>query len=82
MKTQLLLSSICFLLVMLTGLFFASLYLFRKQFMPYHAKAVGKIWIELDATIRTLIIALMRVVGGGWLAVAMAIGFMLYFSFL
>jgi len=82
MKTQLLISSICFFLVVLIGLIFASLYLFRKRFMPYHAEAVGKPWIELDQNIRVLIIALMRVVGGGWLVASLVIGLIFYFSFL
>ena len=50
--------------------------------MPYHSDALGKSWNELDNNVRVLIIALMRVVGGGWLATAVATGFMLYFSFL
>jgi hypothetical protein len=82
MKTQLLISSICFFLVVITGLIFASLYLFRKRFMPYHAEAVGKPWIELDRNTRILIIALMRVVGGGWLVASLAIGLIFYFAFL
>ncbi len=51
----------CFIIVMLIGLLFAGMYLFRKKFMPYHADAVGKSWNELDREIRVLIIALMRV---------------------
>ena len=37
MEIQVLLSLICFILAGSTGLFFATMYLFRRQFMPYHA---------------------------------------------
>ena len=43
-------------------------YLFRPNFMPYHAVALGKEWTELDAATQVLIKALMEVAGGGWLA--------------
>ena len=75
-------SAICFIIVMLIGLLFAGMYLFRKKFMPYHADAVGKPWSDLDREVRILIIALMRVVGGGWLASSVAMGIFLYFIFL
>lgn len=82
MNIQLLFSAGCFLLVMLTGLVFAYLYLFRHSFMPYHSAAVGMQWGELEPATRVLIIALMRVIGGGWLAVSSAIGWMVYIPML
>jgi hypothetical protein len=57
---------------------FAFLYLFRRKFMPYHADAVEKSWNDLDEKIRILIIALMRVAGGGWMASSVAIGILMY----
>jgi hypothetical protein len=58
---------------------FAFIYLFRRKFMPYHADAVEKSWNDLDEKNRTLITALMRVAGGGWMASSLAIGILLYF---
>ena len=75
-------SVICFLMVMIIGVVFASMYLFRKKFMPYHEVAVGKSWQKLDHEIQTLILALMRVVGGGWLAASAAIAVFIYFLIL
>ena len=43
-------------------------YFSSKQFMSYHAEAVSAPWQELDAGIQTLILALMRLAGGGWFA--------------
>ena len=71
-------SVICFSIVILVGLLFAGLYLFRRKFMPYHADAVERPWSELDKEIRVLVIALMRVVGGGWLASSLAMSIFLY----
>jgi hypothetical protein len=49
---------------------FGLTYLFRKQFMPYHGVALGKSWVEVPKELQTLILALMRAVAGGTLAVA------------
>ena len=56
---------------------FGSVYLFRSEFMPYHADAIGTNWESVDPTIQVLILALMRVAGGGWLAAAVSIAILL-----
>ena len=43
-------------------------YFSSKQFMSYHAEAVGASWQELDVGLQTLILALMKLAGGGWFA--------------
>jgi hypothetical protein len=43
-------------------------YFSTKQFMSYHAEAVGTPWQELDVGVQTLILALMKLAGGGWFA--------------
>jgi len=48
---------------------FGVIYLTRRQFMPYHAVAVGKQWLELDPPVRVLLLALMRASGGLCIAV-------------
>ena len=79
MSTPSIVAVICFSMVVLIGMAFAFLYLFRRKFMPYHADAVEKSWNDLDEKNNTLIIALMRVAGGGWMASSLAIGILLYF---
>ena len=49
--------------------------------MPYHAVAVGQSWTEVDPAFQVLILALMKVTGGGWLAAALAVGILLYIPF-
>jgi hypothetical protein len=49
---------------------FSILYLFRSSFMGYHKKAVQKDWKELSPEMQTLILALMKTAGGGFLSAA------------
>ena len=77
MKTLRTISFILYGLIGLLGFFFAFMYLFRSEFMPYHAIAVEKSWEEVDAGLQVLVIALMRVSGGGWLATSVAITMLL-----
>ena len=51
---------------------FGAVYLLRPEFMPYHAEAVGRSWAEVEPAFQILILALMRVVGGACLALALA----------
>ena len=56
-------------------------YLFRSQFMPYHAIAVGKTWAEVAPAFQILLLALIRVVGGVSIATAVAMGIVLFIPF-
>jgi hypothetical protein len=49
---------------------FGGTYLLRSQFMPYHGVALGKDWSEAPKEVRILVLALMRAVAGGALALA------------
>ena len=42
-------------------------YFTSRQFMSYHAEAVGVPWQEVDAGVQTLVLALMKFAGGGWI---------------
>ncbi len=77
MKALQTISLSCYVLVAMLGFTFAFVYLTRPEFMPYHADAVGMEWNEVDANMKVLIIALMRVSGGGWLATSLSISFLL-----
>jgi hypothetical protein len=67
-KAITIINTIFFIITTLAGFLFAGMYLFRPDFMPYHAVAVGMPWADVPAEFQILIIALMRVSGGGWLA--------------
>jgi len=71
----------CYLLGFLLLFALALTYLFRSEFMPYHAVAVGQSWAEVDPSFQILITALMKVTGGGWLATAFAVGILLFIPF-
>lgn len=64
-------------LVTVLGFIFAALYLFRPEFMSYHSVAVHQTWSQVDTQIQVLILALMRVSGGGWLGVSIAMSILL-----
>jgi hypothetical protein len=49
--------------------------------MPYHAVAVGQSWAEVNPSFQILILALMKVTGGAWLATALGVGILLFIPF-
>jgi hypothetical protein len=58
------------------SLIFGVIYLTRPRYLPYHRSALGKEWEELEPEMRTLILALMRAVGGGSMAAGFGIAFL------
>lgn len=52
-------------------------YLGRREFMPYHAIAVGKSWGELGSSEKAMFLASMRIIGAAWVALALALGLLL-----
>ncbi|MGF1536474.1 MAG: hypothetical protein ACFB4J_08340 [Elainellaceae cyanobacterium] len=60
---------------------FSLIYLFRPEFMPYHALAVGQSWDQIPPEFQALILGLMRATGGGWLATAIAMAIILFRPF-
>jgi len=73
--------TIVFWITTIAGFIFAAMYLFRPEFMPYHEVAIGKPWNEMNEEYRVLIIALMRVSGGGWLATSVGMLLLLLIPF-
>jgi len=71
----------CHLLASLLLIAFGLIYLLSSEFMPYHAAAIGKSWTEVDPAFQILILALMKVTGGGFLASAFAIVILLFKAF-
>ena len=70
---MLIISFICYLLVGVISIVFGVIYLTRIEFMPYHQVALNRTWKELESEIQTLILALMRVAGGGLLATGISL---------
>jgi len=65
-------AAVSYSIVALVSVVMGSIYLFSSQFMSYHADALGTSWAALEPAEQTLILALMRVSGGGWVAVGIA----------
>lgn len=55
------------------SLLFGIRYLFAKQFMPYHAVVAGRSWTELEPGVRTVILGMLRIIGGGLAAYGLAL---------
>lgn len=70
-----------YLIVGLVSVIMGSIYLLADQFMPYHAQALQMEWVDLDPALQTLLLALMRVAAGGWLAIAIATFVLVAFPF-
>lgn len=47
------------------SIFFGVRYLRTKEFMPYHAVVAGKSWSELELGVQTIILGMLKIVGGG-----------------
>ena len=71
----------CHLIGILTIVGFGVVYLLRKQFLPYHAVALGKEWAEVPREVQVLILALMRAVSGNALGLAALLTFVLWIPF-
>ena len=70
-------SLFCYTLFLLLTITFSVFYLFRTEFMPYHAAAVGQNWSEVNPAFQSLILGLMKAVGAAWLSLSIAITILL-----
>jgi len=68
MKTRHKIALVLYVLVSFASLALGLTYFLLDHFLPYHEPAVGLPWDQLDARLQTLLLALMEVAGGGWLA--------------
>ena len=71
----------CHLLAILGLAIIGLIYLFRTEFMPYHAVAVGRNWAEVDPAFQILLMALIRAFGGASFSTAIAMGIILFIMF-
>ncbi|WP_130106856.1 hypothetical protein [Iodobacter fluviatilis] len=63
-------SFVCHFVCVAVVFCFGLTYLLKRQFMPYHSEALGMNWNDLSHDLKILILALMRAIAGGALAVA------------
>jgi hypothetical protein len=60
-------------LAALLSIFFGVRYLLTREFMPYHAVVAGKSWSELELGVQTIILGMLRIVGGGFATFGLAL---------
>ena len=68
-----------YLVIGVVDLVMGTIYFTSSQFLAYHSQAIGTPWQDLDTGVQAVILAVMRVAGGGWLAlgfftIALAVG--------
>ena len=81
MNLRLKVSFCCYMLILLQAITFSLIYLFRSEFMPFHASLVEQNWSEVDPAFQILILALMKAAGGGWLSISIAVSILLFKPF-
>lgn len=81
MQLQKTIVMLCYGASAVASVFMGMLYLLSPEFMPYHAAAVGMEWNQVDAELQILLLALIRVAGGAFLCVAVAVTFLLWYPF-
>src|SRR5690242_20244047 len=64
---------ILLLLAALLPIAFGFRYLRTTQFMPYHAVAASTNWDELGLGVQTIILGMLRIVGGGLISYGLAL---------
>ncbi|HEY9038111.1 MAG TPA: hypothetical protein VIN05_04120 [Roseovarius sp.] len=57
--------------IAVNNLVFGAIYLTSDRFLSYHSQAVGSAWEDVDHGTQALILALMKLAGGGWLALGL-----------
>jgi hypothetical protein len=67
--------------VALVMLIMALLFLTATEFFPYHAAASGLEWGDLEPGLQTVLLAVFRICGAGWLTVAVALMVLILFPF-
>ena len=60
---------------------FGVVYLFRGEFMPFHAIAIDMPWPEVPPGFQAIILALMKALGGAHIVLALAVYAMLFGPF-
>jgi hypothetical protein len=68
-------------IVALITLGMASVFLTATEFFPYHAVASGTEWADVKPGLQTVILAVFRVCGAGWLTVGIALVLLIVFPF-
>lgn len=71
-------SFFCYVIVSLFSFVFGIIYITRDKFMPYHEVALNKTWEDLEKNQQTLLLALMRVAGSGFIGSSVITIFLIY----
>jgi hypothetical protein len=71
----------CYWLPALGSVAFGLFYLSRTEFLPYHADAAGLAWSEVEPGMQTLLVAVLRIAGAGFVTTGLAMTVLLLIPF-
>ena len=74
-------SFILYLFVAIITLAMSTRFLIAKEYFVYHAQASGISWVDVNPGLQTVFLALFKVCGAGFLAVAISLILMIIFPF-
>ena len=81
MNTRSLIAFWCYFVALIAPAAWGIMFLFRDEFMPYHAAAVSMPWGQVPETFQVLILALLKLVGAAWFTSAVAVLLLLLVPF-
>ena len=71
----------CFAINAFAFLMIGLTFVLKQSFFPFHADVIQTSWADVDPAAQTLYLGMMRTEGAGYLASAVAIGFLLLIPF-
>ena len=81
MNTRMRIAFWCYFSAALLLVGFGFLYLWRREFMPFHAIAVDMPWSDVPPGFQAIILALMKALGGAHIVLALAVCAILFGPF-
>ena len=81
MNTRLKIAFWCYFLAALLLVGFGVVYLFRREFMPFHAIAADMPWSDVPPGFQAITLALMKALGGAHIVLALAVYVILFGPF-
>jgi hypothetical protein len=81
MNRKIKIAFLCYLLVILSGITIGLVYLFSPEIMPYHQRAIGVMWRDLEPGLQLVLLTLLKGTGLGILMTSLALGLLLVIPF-
>ena len=81
MNTKIKIAFVCYSLAILSGVIIGLVYLLSPEIMPYHQRAIGVAWKDLEPRLQLVLLTLLKGTGLGTLMTSLALGVLLIIPF-